>query len=389
MTIGALIDLGLDFEAFKRELAKLPVSGYELRATTTARAHLKGTKFDVVIEGEDHSHHHEAGHQHTKLSQIVSMIESSQLSSWVKEKARTVFTRLGEAEALAHACSLEEVEFHEVGAVDSIIDIVGACVGFEMLGVERFLSSPVHVGRGFAGCAHGRYPVPVPATAELLKGARVYATEIEAELVTPTGAALLSTFCESFGPLPEMRVERIGYGAGTKRFADFPNMLRLMLGETQVDVQHSPLSERVTVIEANVDDASPQVFGHLMERALAAGALEIFYTPVMMKKSRPATLVTVLCRADKRDGLIDLIFRETTTIGLRFHEVERRVLERHVSRVQTVYGEIAVKVAYLSDEIVNFAPEYADCQVAAERHQVPLREVMTAAVVEFRRLAGS
>ncbi len=381
MTLGALIDLGIELGDIERELARLPLDGYRLHTSVEERAGLRATKFHVEVT-EDHS----AGssHTHTPLMSLLSLIDSSSLSDWVKEKATTVFRRLGEAEARAHGCSLEEVEFHEVGAVDSVVDIVGACVGFELLGVERFLGSPIHIGRGFVGCAHGRYPVPVPATAELLKGARVYSTEIEAELVTPTGAALVSTFCEDFGPLPEMRLERIGYGAGTRRLPEFPNVLRLWLGETNIEAQAPSHRERITVIEANLDDASPQLVGFLMEKALDNGALDAFSTPVVMKKSRPGMLVTVLCRTEDSEKFMDLIFRETTTIGLRHHEVERQVLARERVPVLTRYGDIAVKVARWRGQIVNVAPEYADCHRAANRHGVPLREVMTEAVITFR-----
>lgn len=386
MTLGALVDLGLDPGEIERELARLPLSGYRLRATIEERAHLRATKFHVDVA--EPTHIGRDGHTHTSLRSLLSLVESSSLSDWVKEKAAAVFRRLGEAEARAHGCTLDEVEFHEVGAVDSIVDIVGACVGFERLGIERFLSSPIHIGRGFIGCAHGRYPVPAPVTAELLKGARVYATEIEAELVTPTGAALVSTFCESFGPLPEMRLERIGYGAGSRRFADFPNVLRLLLGETDGDAGRFGQIETITVIEANLDDASPQLVGHLIEKALGTGALDAFSTPVVMKKSRPGMLVTILCRREDREKFINLVFRETTTIGLRYREVERRTLAREIVSVATPYGEIPVKVATWGGEVINAAPEYGECQRVAQRQGVSLREVMTAAVVAFRHQAA-
>ncbi len=381
MILGALLDLGLDFEALKSELAKLPLRGYELQWGEVRRAHLRGTKFDVRIKGEDHGHHHASGYPHRRLEEILEIIRSSTLSEWVKGRAEEVFRRLAQAEARAHGCAVEAVTFHEVGAVDSIVDIVGACVGFELLGIERFLASPVHLGRGFLGCAHGRYPVPVPATAELLKGARVYTSDIEAELVTPTGAALLATFCEDFGPMPEMRLEGIGYGVGTRDFPDFPNLLRVMLGETRA----ASGQERLLVLETNLDDASPQILGHVLERARQAGALEAFAVPVVMKKGRPGTLLVLLCRPEDREALLMLLFRETPTLGVRFYEVERRALAREVLSVETPYGPIPVKVATLGGEIVNAAPEFEACQQAAERHRVPVREVLLAALVEFRR----
>ncbi len=388
MIVGALLDLGLDFEALTRELAKLPLRGYELERCEVRRAHLRGTKFTVRIEGEDHESHPVSGHGHRRLDEILQIIRSSELSVRVRERAEAVFRRLAQAEARAHGCAVEEVAFHEVGAVDSIVDIVGACVGFELLAVERFLASPIHVGRGFLGCAHGRYPVPVPATAELLQGAWVYTSDIEAELVTPTGAALLATVCESFGPLPEMRLEGIGYGAGTREFPDFPNLLRVMLGETRA-AESSGARERLLVLETNLDDASPQILGHVMEEALRAGALDAFAVPVVMKKGRPGVWLVLLCRPEDRDALLALLFRETPTLGVRFYEVERRALWREILSVETSYGTIPVKVASLSGEIVNAAPEFEACRQAAERHRVPVREVMLAALVEFRRNVGS
>jgi|DewCreStandDraft_3_1066083.scaffolds.fasta_scaffold00011_41 hypothetical protein len=387
MIVGALLDLGLDFEALTGELAKLPLQGYELRRREVRRAHLRGTKFDVVIEGEDHAHHHEPGHAHRRLEEIVQIIRSSALSARVRERAEEVFRRLAQAEARAHGCAVEEVAFHEVGAVDSIVDIVGACVGVELLGIERFLASPVHLGRGFLGCAHGRYPVPVPATAELLKGARVYTSDVEAELVTPTGAALLATLCEAFGPLPEMRLEAIGYGAGTRDFPDFPNLLRVMLGETHA--VEATVRERLLVMETQLDDASPQILGYVLEAALQAGAVDAFAVPVVMKKGRPGTLLVLLCRPEDREALQALLFRETPTLGVRFYEVERRALWREIVPVETVYGTIPVKIASLGDQVVNAAPEFEACRQAAERHRAPVREVMLAALVEFRQRSGA
>lgn len=379
MINGALIDLGVGLDRLKEELGKVPVRNYEIHTAPTTRSGVRGIKFDVHVQDETQPER--------RLPAILSLIQGSSLPEPVVKMAERAFRRLGAAEAKAHGVSIQDVHFHEVGAVDAIVDIVGACIGFHLLGVERFLSSPLNVGRGMVGCSHGRMPVPVAATAELLKGARIYATDVEAELVTPTGAAIISAVCEEYGPLPEMRLERSGYGAGTKEFPDWPNVIRLLLGETEaVASQGSALSEKITVIQATIDDMSPEVFGYLMEKALAAGAVEIFYTPAQMKKDRPATQLTVLCRKEDRERLIELIFRETTTIGLRYQEVERRILQRRVVEVPTTYGSIGVKVSYLGDKVVNFAPEYAHCKAAAERYNVPLREVMGLAVAAFERM---
>jgi hypothetical protein len=379
MINGALIDLGVDVVRLKEELSKVPLSNYEIQTAPTIRATLRGVKFDVHVRDEQQPER--------RLAEIVALIDRSSVAQPVKEMAVKIFERLGAAEARAHGISVNQVHFHEVGAVDAIVDIVGACIGVHLLGIERFLSSPLNVGRGMIGCAHGRMPVPVAATAELLTGARIYSTEVEAELVTPTGAAIISALCESYGPLPEMQLQRVGYGAGTKQFADLPNMIRLMLGETEsVPSRGTSVSEKITVIQANIDDMSPEVFGYLMEKALAGGAVEIFYTPAQMKKDRPATQLTMLCRKEDRERLIELVFQETTTIGLRYHEVERRILERRSVEVQTMVGSIRVKVAYLGGKVVNFAPEYADCRAAAERYNAPLREVMSLAVAAFQKM---
>jgi hypothetical protein len=378
MINGALIDLGVDLIRLKEELNKIALKNYEIVTKPTTRASLRGTKFDVKIEEENQSER--------TLPEILNLLQSSRLPEPVLKMAVSIFQRLGEAEAKAHGIPLNNVHFHEVGAVDSIVDIVGACIGFHLLDIERFVCSALNVGRGMIGCAHGRMPVPVPATAELLKGARIYSTEVDAELVTPTGAAIISTLCQEYGPLPEIKLEGIGYGAGTKEFSDHPNLLRLILGETDAVAKlGSSISEKITVIEATIDDMTPEVFGYVLEKALSHGALEIFYTPAQMKKDRPGTQLTALCRKEDRERLIELIFRETTTIGLRYYQVERRVLHRRSVQVPTMYGSIKVKVSYLEDKIVNFAPEYSDCKAAAERFNVPLRQVMRVAVAAFER----
>ncbi len=376
MINGALIDLGVDISHVREELRKIPIEDYEIRANDTKRTGLHAIKFDVLIEDEKRPER--------RLNEILSLIEGAPIPLPVKDMAGRIFHRLGEAEAKAHAVSIDHVHFHEVGAVDAIVDIVGACIGFHRLGIQRFLCSALNVGRGMVGCSHGRMPVPVAATAELLKGAQVYSSDVEAELVTPTGAAIISTLCTEYGPLPEMRLEGVGYGAGTKEFADRPNMIRLMLGATETAI--ASLTETVTVVEANIDDMSPEVFGYFMDKALASGALDVFYTPVQMKKDRPATKLTVLCPKEDRDHLIELIFHETTTIGLRYFEAERRLLQRRLVKVLTVFGSIHVKVSHRGEKIVNFAPEYADCKAAAEHHNVPLRQVMAAAVAAFERM---
>ncbi|RMG51458.1 MAG: nickel pincer cofactor biosynthesis protein LarC [Acidobacteria bacterium] len=381
MINGALLDLGVSLSALKEEIGKLSLGEVDVETRPVHRCGLRALKFDVRV---GHAHQPER-----RLSDILELIGRAPLPEPVIDMACRIFRRLGEAEARAHGIPLDRVHFHEVGAVDAIVDIVGACLGFHLLGVERFTSSALNVGRGMTSCAHGPMPVPGVATAELLKGAPIYSTDVEVELVTPTGAAIISTVCHSYGPLPTMRLERVGYGAGTRELSERPNVLRLLLGEAPVQDRPLPaIGERVTVIEANIDDMSPEILGYVMERALAGGALDIFYTPIQMKKNRPGVLVTILSRTEDRERLIDLLFRETTTIGLRYHEVERRCLHRRVIDVSTPYGPIRVKVSYSGDRMVNVAPEYEDCRIAAQKCDVPLRTVMEAAMTAFAQSAG-
>jgi pyridinium-3,5-bisthiocarboxylic acid mononucleotide nickel chelatase len=400
MFIGALLDCGLDFDFLKAELAKLGVPGYELRLTRVDRSGISAAKFDVELpetphEGEaiPHTHTHPHGHTHThshahgdsehshhrSLSEIKRLIAASELSESVKQRAQQIFQRIGEAESKIHNIPIETVHFHEVGGLDSIVDIVGACIGLEALQIDRVLSSPLHVGSGTFKCAHGIYPVPGPATTELLQGVPIYSKDIEGELVTPTGAAIIALLAESYGPLPLLKIERTGYGAGTRTYPDFPNVLRAVLGELLSDAHATP--NTVTVIEANLDDLSPQVLGHLMEQAFTAGALDLFYTPVQMKKNRPGVLLTLLCKPADRARLSELIFRETTTLGVRYRDEQREILQREFVIVTTAFGDIRLKLAKNSGgRVLNAAPEYEDCRAAAEKHDVALREVQIAAL---------
>ncbi len=307
------------------------------------------------------------------------MIGESHLSDRVKERSLTIFQRIGEAESKIHNVPIEKIHFHEVGAIDSIVDIVGASIGLESLGIEQVISSPLHVGAGTFKCAHGTYPVPGPATAEILRDVPIYSGEIKGELVTPTGAAIIATTAASYGPVPMMRVDKVGYGAGTRDYPNFPNVLRAILGRTVADADGTPST--VSVIEAQIDDLNPQVFGYLMDQALDAGALDIFYIPVQMKKNRPGVLLTLLCRPEDREKMSHLIFRETTTLGVRYREERREILQREHVTVGTPYGPVRIKIARTSDgTLVNASPEFEDCRAAADTHNVPLRDVQAAAM---------
>lgn len=392
MLVGAMLDSGLDFELLRSALLKLGVEGYELSLGRVDRSGISAAKFDVHLTGEPHSHEHHHNHEHShghrrqshhrSLSEIKGIISSSNLSELVKQRAQAIFQRIGEAEAKIHNVPIETVHFHEVGAIDSIVDIVGACVAFDALKIERIISSPLHVGSGTFQCAHGTYPVPGPATAELLKAVPIYSKDVEGELVTPTGAAIISTLAEGYGPMPMMKIEKIGYGAGTRDYPKFPNALRAIIGELEEDADRTPGA--VTIIEANIDDLNAQVFGYLMEKALSAGALDIFYTPVQMKKNRPGVLLTLLCNPPDRERMCDLIFRETTTLGVRYRNEQREILTREFVTVETEYGPIRVKVSRARDgRVMNASPEFEDCRVAAEKSGVGLRDAQTAALKAY------
>jgi pyridinium-3,5-bisthiocarboxylic acid mononucleotide nickel chelatase len=392
MLVGAMLDCGLDFELLRSELLKLGVEGYELSLRRVDRSGISAAKFDVHLTGEPHSHGHHHNHEHShghrrqshhrSLSEIKRIISSSNLGELVKGRAQAIFQRIGEAEAKIHNVPIETVHFHEVGAIDSIVDVVGACVAFDALKIGRIISSPLHVGSGTFQCAHGTYPVPGPATAELLKGVPIYSKDVEGELVTPTGAAIISTLAESYGPMPMMKIENVGYGAGTRDYSKFPNALRAIIGEMEEDADITPTS--ITVIEANIDDLNAQVFGYLMEKALAAGALDIFYTPAQMKKNRPGVLLTLLCSPADRERMCDLIFRETTTLGVRYRNERREILTREFVTVETEYGPIRVKVSRARDgRVMNAAPEFEDCRIAAEKSGVGLRDAQTAALKAY------
>jgi pyridinium-3,5-bisthiocarboxylic acid mononucleotide nickel chelatase len=380
MFLGALLDLGVSVHALRTELEKLNLHEYRISSHPVNKQNISATKFDVTVF-EDATVRtpspmlHAAIHEHRGYSEIAAMIEKSELSQRVKDHALHVFRRIGEAEAKIHGISLEKIHFHEIGAVDSIVDIVGACIAVELLGTDEIHSSPPRLGSGFVETAHGRFPVPAPATLELLKGIPVQSSNEPFELVTPTGAALLVEFCTKFGPLPALKIEKIGYGAGMRDLEKTPNVLRAVLGEATATASTAEETDTITVIETNIDDMNPELFGDVMERVLAAGALDVFLTPVQMKKNRPGTLLTVLCEVKAVDGLADLILTHTTSFGVRVHEVQRRKLAREIVKVKTRFGQIEVKVGRLHGKIVSRSPEFESCKRAATSFTVSVKEV--------------
>jgi uncharacterized protein (TIGR00299 family) protein len=437
MFLGALVDAGVSPRLLQETVAALEVSaklGARLEISRVVRSGISASKVDVYVDGKKdspreeyrerqhehdnspgdehshehhgHSHSHDAGtthkstervsqplpheHEHSHgrshgrgLTEIRQIIFQAGISERVKKTAIAIFESLGAAEAKIHDTSIENVHFHEVGAVDAIVDIVCAAVGAEALGVDEIVCSPLNVGGGTVQCAHGTFPVPAPATLELLKDAPVYSSGVQAELVTPTGAAIVKTLASRFAAFPEMKIEKSGYGAGSRDFPGHPNVVRLTVGEAASSLATKTASETITVLEANLDDLNPQVFGYVMDRLLEEGALDAFGMPVQMKKSRPGTLLTVLCKPEDSSKLTQIIFTETTTLGVRRRDEVRQTLARRWENVRTQWGEVRIKIASMNGTVTNYAPEYEDCRrIAAEQH-VPLKTVMQEATREY------
>lgn len=364
MSVGALIDAGADGAVLTGALRSLGIEA-EFRYEKTKRRGIAATKFDVDTQ-DAHAHRH--------LSHILKMIDGAKIPAGAKEKAAAVFQRLGEAEASVHGVPVEKVHFHEVGAADSIADIVGACLGFELLGVDAIYSSAINVGSGTINAAHGVLPVPAPATAALLKGYPIYSRGPAKELTTPTGAAIVTALAKEFGAMPPMTVSAAGYGAGGHDFPEHANVLRVIIGEAS----GAPESTTVDVIEANIDDCTPEVLGHALEQLMEAGALDVSMSPLYMKKNRPGTLMRVVAKPEDRESLAAKLLAETSTLGLRIHSAERRVQARESTGVQTQFGTVRVKVS-----AAGFAPEYEDCRKLAAEKGVPLREILAEAGYEY------
>jgi pyridinium-3,5-bisthiocarboxylic acid mononucleotide nickel chelatase len=380
MVLGGLVDAGCDLRQIEAELRRLPISGWKISAEKVSRGGLVATR--VLVETFEH-------HQHRSLSTILELIQEAGLPTRVIERAFSIFTRLGDAEARVHGVPVEKVHFHEVGAVDAIVDIVGASVAFELLRIEELVCSRLNVGGGMVATQHGNLPVPAPATAELLRGAPTYSNGVLRELVTPTGAAIVSALASGFGMQPPMKVDTIGYGAGAADLAQQPNVLRILVGEGAIKEKAELQEGTIVVLEANIDDMNPQLYGYFAERALEAGALDVFSTPIQMKKNRPGQLLTVLCDSAKSRDLTELIFRETTTIGVRHSLVGRHTLQRESVLVKTAIGSIPVKVARLNGTVLNAVPEYEECRKTAMQHSLPLKEVIGRVMFEFQRLQGA
>src|SRR5947207_12364189 len=371
MILGALVAAGVQPPALIDQLQQLGVTGWKIDFETVDRSGLSAT-FARVQTAHEHAHRH--------LSDILKIIYQSQLKQTVKERAALIFSRLAEAESRVHNQPVEKIHFHEVGALDAIIDVCGAAIGFELLGIEQFISSPLRVGFGMARMAHGHFPIPPPAVAELLRDRPVYAGDVEGEFVTPTGAAIITSVCDRFEKIPSMKIESTGYGAGSRDPKGFPNALRVLVGETAAVAN---TDETLLMIETNIDDMSPQLFGYVMDRAFVLGALDCYLTQTQMKKNRPGSLISILCRPHEGEKFLQLLFAETTTIGTPTYEVQHRALARETISVQTQFGPIDVKVVH-TNGAVKVMPEFEQCRAAAAAANVPLREVQEAAQRAYR-----
>jgi uncharacterized protein (TIGR00299 family) protein len=365
MILGALVDLGVDLDEIRKNLKKLDLKGYEIRSRTVDRGMISGQKVDVLVKHAQHAHHHSRTFQ-----DIKRMIEASNLSKSVKGKSVDIFNKIAKAEARVHRTTVDKVHFHEVGAVDSIIDIVGGVLGIELLKVDVIYSSPINTGQGTVVCDHGVLPVPAPATLELLQGIPCYSSGIEKELATPTGVAMIGYFAEKFAPMPMMKVSRTGYGAGGHVIKEMPNVLRIILGEGDGDS-----GTTMCVVETNIDDMNPQFYDHVMTALFSAGAVDVFLAPVQMKKSRPATKLTAIVSPDKKDAVVKILLTETSTFGARFYEVGRVVLDREFKRVKTPFGDVKVKIGKLEGNVLRVVPEYDECKKIAAKKGLPVKKV--------------
>jgi pyridinium-3,5-bisthiocarboxylic acid mononucleotide nickel chelatase len=412
MALGALLDAGLPLDDLTRALGSLTLPGVHVHADRVLRAGVSATKFKVHehSHGDGHHHHdHEApgspdpspgkrlpapgsepvhhhAHAHRSLPEIFALIDTAALSPAGRDRAKAMFQRLAEAEAAIHQMPVEQVHLHEVGALDSIIDIVGIVFAMEWAGADRVMSSPLNVGGGTVQSAHGLFPVPAPATVRLLGDTPIYGGDVQKELVTPTGALIVTTYAASFGPIPSMSIDSVGYGAGERDDPKTPNVLRVLIGRASDAAAEAiqPQAGRVTVVECEIDDMNPQIFGVVMDRLYAAGALEVFYVPVQMKKNRPGTLLTVIVPPDRRVPITDVIFRETTTIGLRYNDVDRECLQREIVMVETPLGAVRFKISSRDGRVMNAVPEFDDCARLAASSNLAVKDVQAIAVRAYK-----
>jgi pyridinium-3,5-bisthiocarboxylic acid mononucleotide nickel chelatase len=377
MCLGALVDAGVPLQKLERELKKIPVTGYLLASRKVSRASLSAIKLDVIEQQKP-------GRRQTpvrNLEALIRIIQKSSLPPGIKQKGLEIFTKLFQVEAKVHGIPVQKVHLHELSTVDSIVDIFGTLIGLDMLGIEKVFSSPINLGSGFVETQHGTFPVPAPAVAEILRDVPVYSKGMQHELTTPTGALLMKELVSEFGDIPLMETSFTGIGAGSRNESRWPNVLRVFIGnllttDSYSDAPGISLDESVIVIETNIDDMNPQLFEYVMEELFRTGALDVFLTQILMKKGRPGIKLSVLCRKEQRNPLIAILMKETSTIGVRFHEVKRITLERTVKKVDTEFGRMRVKFSRFGDKIVKATPEYEDCKKIARKRAIPLIQIM-------------
>ncbi len=381
MHLGAMIDLGVDPEFLVDQLHKLDLSGYELKISRDERKGISGTKVDVVLDGNPHDHHHDhhhgqhhGQHHHRNLKDISRIIQNSDLSKAIKDRSIRMFQKLAEAEGKIHNKPVQEVHFHEVGAVDSIVDIVGAAICIEKIAPDMIMSSAVELGGGFVKCEHGTFPVPAPATAEILTDVPVKSGAAPYETTTPTGALILACNADKFGPLQDLSISKTAYGIGNRNM-DIPNVLRVHLAETMENAGSSPETRKALMLECNIDDMNPEMYGYVMEILFGLGADDVFITPIMMKKARPASKLSVLCSPDKKQVMTETLLTHTTSLGVRSYEVDKTMLERDFSKIKTRYGEVTVKTAIYRGKHLKSKPEYEDCIRLAREHEIPVQKI--------------
>jgi uncharacterized protein (TIGR00299 family) protein len=391
MFISAMIDLGVDFESLKQELNKLHLHGYYLQTGRQKQGAIEGQKFNVVVTTDHQPHHnHSHDHKHNTFAEIKHLIQQSDLSSWVKQKSIAIFERIAKAESKIHGVPIENVHFHETGAIDSIVDIVGACICLQMLEIQYVVASPVTDGTGFIECAHGKLPVPTPATFEILAQRQIPISQCEeqTEMITPTGASILAEFARAFTSLNNIKPQKIGYGVGSRTLKNRPNVLRVILFE-----QNEPLTEKdtaileadiVNIIESNIDDSTPEILGNLLNLAMEAGALDAFFTPIFMKKNRPAFKLTILCNNSELQKLTELIFTETSSFGVRIYQAARKKLHREFQTVETSYGKVRIKLGFLNNKLVQYSPEFESCKDLAQKTGLPIKTIFEAAIAESK-----
>ena len=364
MILGALADLGNDFSFIKKELKKLDLKGYSLSHKKVKRGVIETTRVDVKVTEKSSSKRN--------LKSIISIIKNSGLAEKIKNDSIKIFRRLAEAEATVHGTTINKVHFHEVGAIDSIVDIVGSVIGIHHLNISKIVSSSINVGSGFVKCDHGTLPVPAPAVVEILRGVPCFSSGTRQELTTPTGAAVIATLANEFGSLPELKTDRVGYGAGGKNLKEMPNALRIILGELSIA---NELKKEIFVLETNIDDMNPEFYDVVMEKLFQAGAVDVFLTPIIMKKNRPATKLSVLTQQQNVEMLANEVLKNTTSFGIRFYPVERVMLEREFQEIETVLGKVKVKIGKRDGEVCHISPEYEHCKKISREQGIPIKKV--------------